>query len=239
MTSHRAYRRASSHKRALDVLRQEAGKQLDARRGRRLPRLLPRPAHGRVVGVRGRGAAALLRLARRPVAGHQRGRRRGRGGADRARLAAGSRHLRRLGGAAERHGPRRRRPAPAPDGRGRSAGRAASSAPPSWSAPCRGAPGPSPRASVPWPACRAALATPPAAHTPPATSTPDTPPAPEVQAPRPDAPRPRPRRRPSRPPRPARMVPRSCCRSSSSRRSMLPAVELPAVELPPLEVRLP
>jgi putative nucleotidyltransferase with HDIG domain len=30
MTSHRAYRRASSHKRALDVLRQEAGKQLDA-----------------------------------------------------------------------------------------------------------------------------------------------------------------------------------------------------------------
>jgi putative nucleotidyltransferase with HDIG domain len=30
MTSNRAYRRASSHKRALDVLRQEAGKQLDA-----------------------------------------------------------------------------------------------------------------------------------------------------------------------------------------------------------------
>ena len=29
MTSHRAYRRASSHKRALDVLREEAGKQLD------------------------------------------------------------------------------------------------------------------------------------------------------------------------------------------------------------------
>ena len=68
MTSNRAYRRAASHKRALDVLRAEAGKQLDAGRGRRLRRLLPRSPHRRLVGLRHRRSAAPVRLARRRLA---------------------------------------------------------------------------------------------------------------------------------------------------------------------------
>ena len=77
MTSNRAYRRAASHKRALDVLRREAGDPARRPRGRRVRRLLPRPPHRRLVGVRNGRPATPVRLARRHLARHQR-RRRGR-----------------------------------------------------------------------------------------------------------------------------------------------------------------
>ena len=96
MTSNRAYRRASSHKRALDVLRAEAGKQLDADavaafvgyyRGRRTvawsafaaaaPQRLFAWLGGVSPGVRGRGGRGRSRHRRREPAGSRRQPRRG------------------------------------------------------------------------------------------------------------------------------------------------------------------
>ena len=121
ITSNRTYRRASHHKRALDVL-VERGRQA-ARRRRRLgvPRLLPRPAHGRAVGLHRLRPAALPVLARRRLAGDRR-----RCGdrdlaADRPRQLAAGRLLTRLG---RRHPrPARRLGSEARERRGREAAR--------------------------------------------------------------------------------------------------------------------
>ena len=75
MTSQRAYHGATNHKRALDVLSEEAGAQPRRRRGLRLPRLLLGTDLGGVVGAGDRGAPAVPRLARQRL--RARGRRRG------------------------------------------------------------------------------------------------------------------------------------------------------------------
>ena len=107
ITSNRTYRRASHHKRALDVL-VERGRQA-ARRRRRLgvPRLLPRPAHGRAVGLHRLRPAALPVLARRRLAGDRRRCGERDLAADRPRQLAAGRLLARLG---RRHRPPRSSP---------------------------------------------------------------------------------------------------------------------------------
>ena len=239
MTSHRAYRRASSHKRALDVLRAGSREATRRRRGRRLPRLLPRPAHGRVVGVRDRGAAALLRLARRLSPGISAGAAGaaavliGLGSPPAPVISAGSAALPRVTDRADA-GPRPRQTDVAERGPRRFVRTAFVERP----VPRRtGTVAPRKRAVA---ACRSR-----SRRRPPPTRRPR-----RARRTRRRRPRSRHRARPLRPP-PRR---RRADDAHGSRRSRaggrapggrscptveLPAVELPACELPPLEVRLP
>ena len=93
ITSNRTYRRAAHHKRALDVLAAEAGKQLDGDAVAAFRGYYRGPSHGRAVGAGRLRAAAAADLARRRLAGDRR-RRRGRDrAADRRREPAAGRLL--------------------------------------------------------------------------------------------------------------------------------------------------
>ena len=233
MTSHRAYRRASSHKRALDVLRREAGKQLDADavagflgyyRGLRTvawsafataaPQRFFAWLGGLSPGISGgaAGAAAVLIGLGSPQAPVV--------SADSAALPRVT-DLADAGPAREtdvaERGPRRfvRAEIGERDASART-----------------GTVAPRKRAVARMPI---AHATPPAADTPPAPSTPDTPapqPAPEVQAPRPTPPPAGPS--PEQPTPPLPRIPEVVLPELK-----LPTVALPSVERPPLEVPLP
>ena len=237
MTSHRAYRRASSHKRALDVLRQEAGKQLDADAVaaflgyyRGLPTVAwsafataaPQRFFAWLGGVSpgistgAAGAAAVLIGLGTPQA---------------PVISAGSAALPRVTDRADAGPPRHT------DVAERAPRRFVRTAFVARPVPRRaGTVAPRKRAVARMPI---SLATPPTVHTPPATSRPEPQPAPAVQAPHPTPPPAAPP--PDEPTRPVPhvKVPELVLPELKLPAVDLPAVELPAVELPPLEVRLP